>query len=122
MPRRPDNTFERLCTKGVSGAFVTIRSLGATRSDGQVLLVDSLATVRPVTGARPVGDSVLMETVSKLEASEKESLDILGKVGQIAETWNQQREEITQATPSHKEGPTVKSRKVKIDTSFKMTR
>ena len=48
-------------------------------------------------------------------------IDILREVRQATETWNQRREEITQAALSHTKGPVVKSREVKIDASFKMT-
>ena len=77
--------------------------------------------MRPVAGARPIGGSKVRETASEREACEEESLDMLGKVRQATGTWNQRREEITQAAPSHKKGPMVKSEKVKIDASFKKT-
>ena len=62
----------------------------------------------------------MRETASEREACEEESLDILWKVKQATETWNQRREEITQAALSHTKGPVVKSREFKIDASFKM--
>lgn len=91
VSRKPDKTSERLSTKGVSGAFLATNSLGATRSDEQLLLVGCLATVRPVAEARPVGGSGLRETASKREESEEESLVILRNVRQVVESWNQQR-------------------------------
>lgn len=66
-------------------------------------------------------DSGLRDTVSEDKAKEEQSLDILEKVGQVPETLNQQREEITQAAPRHTKGQTVESRRFRIDASFTMT-
>ena len=66
-----------------------------------------------VLAVGPVNGSRLRKTVSEREAIEQESKDITRKVRQATETWNQEREEITQAVPSRTNGPTAKSRKVK---------
>ena len=76
--------------------------------------------MEPRAGTGPVSGWEVRETASECEASEGESLDILRKVKQITETWNQRRGEITQAVLSHTKGPMVKSRKVKINASFRM--
>ena len=55
----------------------------------------------PIAGARPVSGLRVRETVSEREACEEESLDILRKVKQATETWNQRRGEITEAVLSH---------------------
>ena len=64
----------------------------------------------PVVGTRPVGGSALRETASERKANKEGSLDILGKVRQIVETWNQQMEEITHAVST-----------LSIDANFKIT-
>lgn len=64
----------------------------------------------PVVRARPVGGSALRETASECNVHKEGSLDILGKVRQGAETWNQQMEEITHAVSN-----------VRIDANFKIT-
>ena len=74
----------------------------------------------PIPGAGPVNGLRVRETASEREAYEEELLDILRKVRQATETWNQRREEITQAALSHTKVPVIKSREVKIDASFKM--
>ena len=74
----------------------------------------------PIPGAGPVNGLRVRETASEREVHEEELLDILRKVMQVTETWNQRREEITQAALSHTKGPVVKSREVKIDASFNM--
>ena len=74
----------------------------------------------PVAGAGPVNGLRVRERASEGDAREEESLDILRKARQATESWNQRREEITQAALSHTKGPVVKSREVKINATFKM--
>lgn len=86
ISQRPDNTSGRLGTIGVSGSFLVIDALGATMSEGYISIVNGSST-----GARVVDGSRIRETVSEREACEEESVNILRKVRQEANTWNQQR-------------------------------
>lgn len=86
MPRRPDNKSERLDNRGVSEAFLATNSVGATGYDRPFSLTGCLSAVRPVAEASLIDGPVLRETASEREAREDKSLDILGKVRQIAET------------------------------------
>ena len=113
--RREDPTTRLKGSKGASGAFLAINSVGATRSDEQCSLADCITTVGAVARARPVDGSTIREMASEREVREKESLGILRNVRQGAETWNQQKEEIIQAAPKYTKGPTVRPRKVKLD-------
>ena len=88
--------------------------------EGKNSVLDGSSTVGPIAGARPVDGLRMRETASEREACEEKSQDILRKVRQATEIWNQRRKKITQAARSHTKGPVVKSTKVKIDASFKM--
>lgn len=48
--------------------------------------MDCLPTVKPVAEAMPVDGSVMRETASEREAWEEESLNVLRKVRQAAQT------------------------------------
>ena len=71
--------------------------------------------------ARPVDGPTLRQTASECEVNKDGSLDIIAKVRQGAEAWNQQREKIVQAIANRTKRTYGQDKKVKIDATFNMT-
>lgn len=74
----------------------------------------------PVVEARTVDSSTFRETASEREENKEGSLEILRKVRQGAEAWNQQREKINQASANLTKRTSGQA-KVRIGASIKMT-